>query len=217
MIFVSYSRRNRSLVQPLVRLLRASGQDVFIDQENLDYGTNWREQGREAIARSSRFLLFWSRDASRSDFVEEEWRAALESSSISIVPIILDRTRLPPELSHLHGTDELQGIANKVGLFSRLTRVLAIMVPIVLVVLLAVPFYRSVVEEPQRAGESEDEIVLRGSDQKIPSDRDLSPLRQAIHTPLIITAALITLLPLVSYLFMTRYRRRLGRELTTDA
>tara|TARA_B100002003_G_C13786354_1_gene389075 strand:+ start:143 stop:589 length:447 start_codon:yes stop_codon:yes gene_type:complete len=122
MLFMSYSRQDRSLVKPLVNLLRASGNEVFIDVEDLDYGENWKDQLDEAISRSSRFLLFWSKHSSRSDYVSAEWRTALDEKELPIVPVILDKTPLPLELVSFHGTDELQPIVNRVRFLSRAMR-----------------------------------------------------------------------------------------------
>jgi hypothetical protein len=107
-IFVSYSRRDKNLVTPLTRLLRASGQKVFLDQEDLEYGGNWKRQLERAIAQSDRFLLFWSKTAKSSRFVAEEWLLALEQPECAIVPILLDRTPLPRELRRFHGTADLE-------------------------------------------------------------------------------------------------------------
>ena len=106
MLFMSYSRQDRSLVKPLVNLLRASGNEVFIDVEDLDYGENWKDQLDEAISRSSRFLLFWSKHSSRSDYVSAEWRMALDEKELPIVPVILDKTPLPLELVSFHVSDQ---------------------------------------------------------------------------------------------------------------
>jgi|TARA_Y100000310_G_scaffold224384_1_gene226207 hypothetical protein len=157
MLFISYARNDKSLVQPLVKLLRASGSDVFIDLEDLDYGSNWKKQLTEAISRSTRFLLFWSKSSSQSDHVEEEWREALEMADVAIVPIMLDPTPLPSELGALHGTDELQSIVNKVRIFARITRCLTYLIPLILLVVLG--FFATYTQFSQAP---QPEVVLRG-------------------------------------------------------
>lgn len=107
MIFVSYSRKDASLVVPLTKLLRASGHEVFLDQENLNYGEDWKEQLGRAIGRADRFLLFWSRNTEASPYVAEEWKLALRTPGCKIVPILLDGTPLPPELQRFHGSADL--------------------------------------------------------------------------------------------------------------
>ncbi len=107
MIFVSYSRKDESLVLPLTMLLRASGQKVFIDQQDLEYGGDWKEQLARTIGQSDRLLLFWSKYSESSSFVAEEWRLGLSTPGCSIVPVLLDRTPLPPELQRFHGTADI--------------------------------------------------------------------------------------------------------------
>jgi serine/threonine protein kinase len=107
LVFISYSPDNERLVLPLVSLLRASGQKVFVDLHDLEYGADWKAEITEVIRRSKRFLLFWSNASQASPFVAEEWKAALATPGCAIVPVLLDRTPLPPELERFHGTGEL--------------------------------------------------------------------------------------------------------------
>lgn len=122
MLFVSYSRQDASLVRPLVRFLRATGSDVFVDVESLDYGSDWRLQLDEAIAGANRFLLFWSRAAAGSGEIEHEWRTALARDDLPIVPVLLDETPLPPDVAPFQGTNDLQGLAQTVRRMTMLLR-----------------------------------------------------------------------------------------------
>jgi serine/threonine protein kinase len=107
LVFISYSRENEDLVLPLVSLLRASGQKVFISVQNLEYGADRKAQVAEAVRRSKRFLLFWSKSSQVSSFVGEECELALASPGCSVVPVLLDRTPLPLKVERLHGTGDL--------------------------------------------------------------------------------------------------------------
>lgn len=122
MLFVSYSRQDAALVRPLVRFLRATGSEVFVDVESLDYGSNWRLQLDEAIAGASRFLLFWSRAAAGSGEIEHEWRTALAQPDLPIVPVLLDETPLPPDVAPFQGTNDLQGLAQTVRRMTMMLR-----------------------------------------------------------------------------------------------
>ena len=108
MIFVSYSRKDALIVLPLVRLLRASGQDVFVDQDNLEFGSNWDSELAGAIGRSDRFILFWSRASRVSDPVRREIELALANEACKIIPVVLDGSTLPDQLRCFHGTTDLQ-------------------------------------------------------------------------------------------------------------
>jgi len=46
-------------------------------------------------------VLLWSKNSTASSNVEKEWRWALECGT-PIIPVLLDETSLPPELSSLH-------------------------------------------------------------------------------------------------------------------
>jgi serine/threonine protein kinase len=107
LVFISYGRENEDLVLPLVSLLRASGQKVFVSVQNLEYGADRKAQVAEAVRRSKRFLLFWSKSSQVSPFVREECELALTASRCSLVPVFLDQTPLPPELERFHGTADL--------------------------------------------------------------------------------------------------------------
>jgi hypothetical protein len=109
-IFISYSRDDRELVFPVVDVLRASGNHVFVDADNLEYGENWTTCLEDAIQDCERFLLFWSKSSRDSDFVQKEWQWALENESCTIVPVMLDSTPLPKELKRIQGTTKLKPI-----------------------------------------------------------------------------------------------------------
>src|SRR5262249_12704330 len=69
LVFISYSGENGDLVLPLISLLRASGQKVFVSIQDLEYGGDRKIQVAEAVRRSKRFLLFWSKSSRASSFV----------------------------------------------------------------------------------------------------------------------------------------------------
>jgi hypothetical protein len=103
MLFISYSRKDAEIAEHFAHTWRASGQQVFIDKQSLDYGEDWQRQIAEAIASADRLILFWSQPAVESAHVTAEWRQALATPTCKIVPYILDDTPLPTELQHLHG------------------------------------------------------------------------------------------------------------------
>jgi serine/threonine protein kinase len=107
LVFISYSREHEDLVLPLVSLLRASGQKVFVDVQDLQYGEDRKAQVVEAVRRARRFLLFWSKSSLSSPPVREQWELALATPGCGVVPVTLDRTSLPPELACFHGTGDL--------------------------------------------------------------------------------------------------------------
>ena len=105
-VFISYSRANEDIVTIAAKLLKAGGATVFQDVVDLEYGKNWQAALAAAIRKCERVLVFWSAAAATSEWVERGWRAALKARK-RIVPLLLDETPLPSELSVLHGMPEL--------------------------------------------------------------------------------------------------------------
>jgi len=105
-VFVSYARSDLAQVKPLARLLRAAGVVVFHDEENIAFGDDWAERLVEAISRAERVLVFWSRNSAASEWVRREYQAAL-AKGCRVVPILLDDTALPPDLSKLQALTDL--------------------------------------------------------------------------------------------------------------
>jgi serine/threonine protein kinase len=124
LVFVSYSRQNAELVLPLVRLLKASGQQLFVDVYDLEHGADRKAQVAEAVRRSKQFLLFWSKSSLASPLVREEWQLAMASPGCKIVTVVLDRTHMPSELEGIHGTEELAPVCEMLQRRKRTQRLL---------------------------------------------------------------------------------------------
>ena len=99
-IFISYAREDEELVLPIVRLLRAAGAKVFVDQENIPYGDNWERVLMEQLGEAERVLVFWSKSAAESKWVRREYVTAIREG-VRVVPVPLDPTPLSAELSGL--------------------------------------------------------------------------------------------------------------------
>lgn len=97
-VFISYAREDIHLVLPIVHLLRAGGATVFVDLEGVAYGEKWMDIIFQQLRVSDRILVFWSLSAARSDWVKEEYLLAI-GSGLRVVPVRLDNTPLPHELS----------------------------------------------------------------------------------------------------------------------
>lgn len=104
--FASYSSSDRLRVAERVASLDAAGIDVFIDCLDLKPADNWREILEREILNRDALFLFWSLAASRSAWVDKEWRYSLEHRGDEhIIPNALEPPeKCPPpvELQHLH-------------------------------------------------------------------------------------------------------------------
>jgi hypothetical protein len=103
-VFVSYSHADAPLVGPVVQLLRANRSLVFQDVDSIRPGKRWRGEIEHALAGSGLVVLFWCDHASRSDEVAKEWRTALAQGK-DLLPLLLDATPLPAELSEFQWID----------------------------------------------------------------------------------------------------------------
>jgi|APMI01.1.fsa_nt_gi hypothetical protein len=116
-LFVSYSHKDERVVLPLVDMNEDLKQAAWVDYLHTPPGSEWNEEHRAAIESSYRLILLWSINSALSENVEKEWRWALECGT-SIVPVLLDDTPLPTEISNLHGVSLKEYVVSRTGTFS---------------------------------------------------------------------------------------------------
>jgi hypothetical protein len=105
MVFVSYSREDACIVEPLVKLLRiSSGSSVFHDIDSIPPGTKWRLEIASALEQCETVIVFWCWHAEHSKEVELEYQRAIELEK-AVVPILLDSTGLPNVLAQYQAID----------------------------------------------------------------------------------------------------------------
>jgi TIR domain len=76
-VFTSYSHRDLQVVEATERYGRTLGDEYIRDLIYLRSGELWNDQLQQLVRRSDVFQLFWSVNAARSKYVEDEWRYAL--------------------------------------------------------------------------------------------------------------------------------------------
>lgn len=108
-VFISYARLDQPLVARAVEFLRGGGPNVFVDSQNIAYGTDWRQALGDAIENAERVMLFWTAAAAVSRWVTREWQLALKRGK-KVVPTLLDDTPLPPALARLQAVTTLRGL-----------------------------------------------------------------------------------------------------------
>jgi hypothetical protein len=114
--FISYASKDRDKVLERVQLLSAVGVRYFQDVLSIEPGDRWAKKLELGIDECDLFLLFWSQEAKRSEWVRREVQYALarrggnELAPPEIRPVILEG---PPivepweELADLHFNDRL--------------------------------------------------------------------------------------------------------------
>jgi TIR domain len=116
-MFISYSRKDLEFVEKLVYIARQK-YAVFWDHDLL-MGTQFKNELSFEIARTPAFVVMRSNSASQSDWVKREYQAAIQSKRL-ILPVLLDNTPLPTELSDFNALNlSLHDVENGASTFSK--------------------------------------------------------------------------------------------------
>jgi TIR domain len=81
--FVSYSRRDRETVLPVVRAAEALDRSLWFDGDDIPAAPVWRDELADAIAASDTFVCFLSSHWLRSDECRREYERARELANAS--------------------------------------------------------------------------------------------------------------------------------------
>ena len=88
-VFVSYSTTDLSHVEELKLQLAAYEVEIFVAEHSVLAGEDLSKEIKEAIARCDLFVLLWSQEARRSDWVPQEIGIADQQGKL-IVPLVLE-------------------------------------------------------------------------------------------------------------------------------
>ena len=76
-VFLSYSRRDKGIVQKLSLIILAVGATPWRDEEGIKRGEPWRGAIANNIAICDRMLVFWCRHARRSKEIRRRYLRAI--------------------------------------------------------------------------------------------------------------------------------------------
>lgn len=105
MAFASYATEDRDAVLARIQGIQkvAPSLKVFVDVMSLRSGQDWERRLYQTIAETDVFYLFWCRHARQSEWVEKEWRCAVQAKGIDFIdPVPLESPAFappPPELN----------------------------------------------------------------------------------------------------------------------
>lgn len=85
-VFISYSHKDTSFVEPFIHDLRSSGMKVWIDHKGIQAGDTWTGSILDAIAACDAFIVVLSPSAVASENVEKEILLAAEEKK-AIYPV----------------------------------------------------------------------------------------------------------------------------------
>lgn len=111
--FISYASQDRNRVATVIQGIKIArpDMDIFFDVESLRSGQKWEEILKNEIDNRDILFLCWSKAAKDSEWVDKEWRYALEKKGEEgIEPVPIDTPDIcppPPELQQKHFNDKL--------------------------------------------------------------------------------------------------------------
>ncbi len=111
--FVSYASQDRNIVAAIIQGIKKArpDMDIFFDIENLRSGEDWESTLRNEIENRDVLFLCWSTAASKSKWVDMEWRYAFSNKgpdAIEPIPIDSPDDCPPPlELIGKHFNDKM--------------------------------------------------------------------------------------------------------------
>ena len=111
-VFISYSKKNYSVVKELYDFLKKNGCELWLDSEDLLPGQDWELEIRNAIRSSKAALICLSKEMmTQRGYVHKEWRIALDvlnempEGQVYLIPVRLDDCDIPPSLQKLQWVD----------------------------------------------------------------------------------------------------------------
>ncbi len=99
-VFISYSRQDSQIVQPVAGKLEKVGLDVWIDRQDIKPGKPWRGQIVKAIDTADSFVLNLSPKSAASVNVRTELDLAQENPDAFVLPFVLEDTQIPDEMRY---------------------------------------------------------------------------------------------------------------------
>lgn len=101
-VFVSYNSADKFVAREIAMFLAAEGIDVWFDEWRVSPGDSIIREIQKGLESCSAFVLVWSKNAAKSNWVRKEVESALARAILKgkpkIIPVKLDETELPPFL-----------------------------------------------------------------------------------------------------------------------
>lgn len=110
-IFISYAHKDFDKVKFMAKAYNAQGVDYFFDRDYLKAGDIYPKKIKDYINTSDLFILCWSENAAKSEYVEKERTQALSLSknidekkgTLTIHPLSIEpRAELPSDMKEVY-------------------------------------------------------------------------------------------------------------------
>lgn len=102
--FVSYSRIDEKLMNPVVKFIAIGKRKVFCDVRDIEPGERWADKIEQAVRDSSTVIVLWCCHSAQSEWVRHE-TAIATAASIPLVPVLLCPHPAPSPLSDYQWID----------------------------------------------------------------------------------------------------------------
>lgn len=116
-IFISYAHQDSARVKDFALAYKAQGVDYFFDRDKLGAGDVFEEKIFGYIDSADLFILCWSENAAKSEYVGRERRRAMlraypqlshHEATLKIYPISIEpRTELPQDMAGIYNFEEV--------------------------------------------------------------------------------------------------------------
>ena len=103
-IFFSYSRKDSDFALKLGKQLREAGAIIWLDQLDINPGTNWDDSIQKALEDSDTLLVILSKTSVISRNVNDEYSYAIEEGK-RVVPVLMENCNVPFRLRRLQYAD----------------------------------------------------------------------------------------------------------------
>jgi hypothetical protein len=104
-VFVSHNKADGPVAREVALFLVAEEVNVWFDEWEIAAGESVVGRVDEGISRCTHFVILWSQNSARSNWVRRELNSvlahAIETGNPRVIPILLDSTPLPPLLRDL--------------------------------------------------------------------------------------------------------------------
>ncbi len=104
-VFVSHNKADKDKAREVAIFLTAEGINVWFDEWKISAGDSIVQEINEGLYGCTHFIVLWSKNASKSNWVRRELQStlahAINTDSPRVIPILLDESPLPPLLSDI--------------------------------------------------------------------------------------------------------------------
>ncbi len=105
-VFISHNKADKNIASEIALFIVAENINVWFDEWEISAGDSIIDKIEDGLSDCSHFILLWSKNASKSNWVRKELKSAIVDAISSgvpkIIPIVLDNTKKPKLINDIH-------------------------------------------------------------------------------------------------------------------